>query len=44
MKNRKVSEEFTFAHRCSNRAMDFVSEYKDNYSADIAKYGEEFSK
>ncbi|MGV8979708.1 sulfatase-like hydrolase/transferase [Clostridium sp.] len=40
MKDRIVTEDFTFAHRCSNRAIDFISEFKDEDFLLVVSYDE----
>ena len=40
MENRTVTEEFTFGHRCSNRAIDFISEFKNEDFLLVVSYDE----
>lgn len=40
MENREVKEDFTFGHRCSNRAIDFLSKYNDEDFFMVVSYDE----
>ncbi|MDX1358027.1 MAG: sulfatase-like hydrolase/transferase, partial [Clostridia bacterium] len=38
--NEEIPEEFTYAHKCSNRAIDFIKENKDNDFMLVVSYDE----